>query len=232
MSITTNIIESVILEQINHKSLFNSILNSDSIAMKGLNGSLKSIVLSQWVQNIQKPILIVLKDQDKAEALYEEMDTRIGQLVTYLPGGDVDTESPVILNPRRMGLQMMVVRDLLANAVQAVVTTAEGLAHRFPAPEAVRDTSIQLSVNTQIEMRELLETLIHFGYTREHLVERPGEVSLRGGILDVFPFTGEEPHRIEFFGNVIESMRIFDVDSQISKNTVESLNLVSSPIIY
>jgi len=232
MPTNTDIIESAIREKIELKSLFNNILNNDAIAVKGLTGSLKSLVLSRWIQDIQKPILIVVKDQDEAETLYEEMDMLVGPIAAFLPGGDIDRESPVILNPRRMGLQMMVVRDVLAGSVRAVITSAEGLAHRFPPPPLVEATSVQLSAGSQTDMQKLVVTLIQFGYTREHLVERPGEISLRGGILDVFPFTGEDPHRIEFFGDVIESMRTFDVDTQISENRVESLILASSPIMW
>ncbi|MCJ7812142.1 DEAD/DEAH box helicase, partial [bacterium] len=127
---------------------------------------------------------------------------------------------------------MRILRDHILGHLRITIVSSEGIIQKLPAKEKVQKDCVNLSVGAHHDLYALVNQLIHFGYNREVVVERPGEISLRGGILDVFPYTGEEPHRLEFFGDQIESIRIFDVTTQLSKVQVKNLFIVPSPVAW
>ena len=230
---STQTILSRIWEETKNQTFYNRLVSGESIDLKGLPGSLKAMFLHTLSEHLNRPLLVVLPTREGAEMIFEELAAFGGEEeIIYFPGGEEDPESPLILNPRRAGLQMRTVRDLLEGRLRIVVTASDGIAQRMPSPGWIDNGRIVLSENSPYDLFELVEQLIRFGYTREYVVEKPGEISLRGGILDVFPFTSEEPHRIEFFGNRVESMRTFRVDTQVSERKSDSLRLVSSPLAW
>ena len=93
------------------------------------------------------------------------------------------------------------------------------------APEVLSNTTVELKPGLRAELRELTGRLADLGYSREPLVEEPGQFSVRGGILDVFPATGRSPVRAEFFGDEIESLRLFDPDNQRSVMSVPRVTI-------
>ena len=226
-------IVSEIWDEIRRKSIYNNILAGDNLSLKSLPGSLKSLFLSTLSQHLKRQLLIVLPNQEGAESVVEELASLIGEEnVAFFPGGEEDPESPLILNPRRAGLQMRTIRGLLSQDVKIIVAVPDGAIKRLPSPKMLKNNGVNLSEGGKYDLYGLVERLIGFGYTRESMVEKPGEVSLRGGILDIFPYTGEEPHRVEFFGDRIESMRTFDVATQLSIGKSDSLHLISSPFAW
>ncbi len=210
--------------------LFSKISHGSSVPVRGIPGSLKSLFLSFIVEELKRPLLVVLPEHEEAESAAEELASLLTeQNVAFFPGGEEGTESPLIFNTRRAGSQMRAVRELLENKLKVIFVAPDGLAHPFPSPDEVKNRWLKLFPGIHQNLYELVEKLIDFGYTRESVVERPGEISQRGGILDVFPYTGEEPQRIEFFGDRVESIRIFDVATQLSIRKGESLLLMPSP---
>jgi transcription-repair coupling factor (superfamily II helicase) len=170
---------------------------------------------------------VVLPDRERSESLADDLSDEMGEaLVAFFPGGEPEIEDHVSLNPRKMGQQMQVLRGLLSDEIKIVCTTPDGLALKMPSPKYFQDRFILIAVKMTYSLHKLIERLSDFGYVRESMVEKPGELSVRGGILDIFPFTGEMPHRIEFFGDEIESIREFDIQTQISTHPVQSLLIV------
>lgn len=226
-------LKSNIWGEIQRNSIDNNILSHKNIMLRGLPGSMKTLVLSMVLERLGRPLLVVLPHREEAETVVEELDFLVGGgSVEFFPGGEEDAESPIILNPRRAGLQMRVIRDLLSCRLKAVVVSPDGIIQKLPSPKTMEEGRVELSVGTRQDLYELVEKLIGFGYTRESMVEKPGEISLRGGILDVFPYTGEEPHRVEFFGDQVDSVRTFNVATQLSSGKGDSLLLVSSPVVW
>jgi transcription-repair coupling factor (superfamily II helicase) len=223
------IIKSEIAKLLDHNSLNNKLLSGGSIALKGLSGSLKAIVISIIFKKFGNSFLIVFPDREEAETVTDELTDLLGeQKVAFFPGSEIDEVGPASLNPRKTGLQMQVIRGLLSKTLKIVITSADGVVTKFPVFKKILEACIKLEVGLNYDLYDLVEKLISFGYTRESIVERSGEISLRGGILDIFPYTGEDPCRIEFFGNKIESIRIFDINTQRSIGIGTVLHLVPS----
>jgi transcription-repair coupling factor (superfamily II helicase) len=225
-----DLLKKTLWKSIEEKSLPAQIRQGNTIHLKGLHGALKSLLISLLYERIARPFLIVLPDREEAESLVDGLIPLSGEeKVCFFPGGYEDRDSPLIINPRRAGQQMRVVRDILDGSARLVVTTSEGIIQRVPNPEKMKNQTVHLEEGKSFDLYQLVETLIRYGYTRESLVEGPGEISLRGGVLDIFPLTGEDPHRIDFFGDTIESLRIFDITTQRSLRNTESLILLPSP---
>ena len=213
---------------LNDHHLIQTLSEKRSLSVKGLAGSSRLLFAQQLLLALG-PGLIVLPDEGEAELFSEEAVSYLGEdRVAYFPSGE-DHFMPTALNPRQTGMRMEVLRDLLNGTLELVITTGRSLFNVLPDPHQMQDTRVMLKPGLQIDLSDLLEKLIRFGYVREPMVERPGEISLRGGILDIFPYTGEMPHRIEFYGNEIESIRTFQIDTQRSLSRSESLDLIASP---
>lgn len=102
------------------------------------------------------------------------------------------------------------------NPPKFVLTTMEALCQKTINREDFLDRSLTLKLGAVYEIPRVAEKLVRLGYKRENTVETNGQFSVRGGIIDVFPFSSEMPYRIEFFDDEIDSIRIFDIDSQLS----------------
>ncbi|MCM2317146.1 MAG: transcription-repair coupling factor [Thermoanaerobaculia bacterium] len=113
--------------------------------------------------------------------------------------------------------------SLLAGEVDILVVPARALYNRVPSPDALAARVVRFESGTEIDPRGLVERLVENGYTRTDLVGEIGEFAFRGGIIDLFPPNLEQPVRIELFGDTIESIRHFEIDTQRSGEAVESL---------
>ncbi|HHS13905.1 MAG TPA: transcription-repair coupling factor [bacterium] len=212
--------------------LFKRLFENNELPLKGLTGSLKALTLKGLVESGSKTWVAVLPDEEEAEILSEELTGLMGESAALFPGGDEEADSPVVINPRRSGLQMRAIRGLLEGRCRVVVTGSRGFFHRFPDPRVLKSQCIDLRPGIETPFTRLVERLVTAGYSRESMVERPGEISVRGGILDIFPYTGENPHRIEFMGDRVESMRLFDVQTQRSIGSGKELMLIPAPMTW
>ena len=220
-------IKNKIWELIQEKGLEGFLIQGQSFHLKGLPGSLKTIFLFDIADKLNVPLLAVFPDREEAEWVYDELDLLFSDgSVGFFPGGEADETEPAQLNPRKNGMRMEVLRDLQINNLRVVVTTPEAVLLKVPAAQNLMKAAIRIDEGLDLDLFHLVETLVEYGYTRESIVEAPGEISLRGGILDIFPYTGEPPHRIEFFGETVESIRTFDIHSQLSIRQSQGLVIV------
>jgi transcription-repair coupling factor (superfamily II helicase) len=107
-----------------------------------------------------------------------------------------------------------------------LVTSVEALGERVPPPESVRQDTLSVDLHQTVDLQQLTERLVGQGFERVEFVERPGQLAARGGILDVFPFSGEYPIRLEFFGDEVDSIREFDPQTQRSVSRLKTARLV------
>lgn len=107
-----------------------------------------------------------------------------------------------------------------------VVTSPAGLMEKIVSPSLLESQKVILRPDQEINFNELIRTLVNYGFTREERVDHPGEMSVRGGLIDIFLFDKVNPFRIEFFGDQIESIRSFDVVTQKSIHHVDKLEIL------
>jgi len=107
---------------------------------------------------------------------------------------------------------------LIDGAADVLIVPSRALFQRLPLPDAFRERIVRLAEGAELDLRELLEKLVENGFVRTDLVGEAGEFAFRGGILDVFPPNTAKPLRVELFGDTIESLRWFDVETQRSED--------------
>jgi transcription-repair coupling factor (superfamily II helicase) len=124
------------------------------------------------------------------------------------------------------GARVEALEALLSGRTAIVVTTARAMQELAPAVEGIEDLRLELRTGEQVRLADLAARLESMGFERVATVEEVGQYALRGGIVDVFGFGSPEPARIEFWGDEVESIRLFDILSQLSVRTVADIQLL------
>ena len=201
-----------------------------SIRVSGLRGSAPALCLARLLADRPGPVLVVASDATIAEAFAADLrfysgardaSGPLGRRTHYLPGWDVPPFEPLspareIVAARAEGLY-----HLLQTRDPVIVSTAEALAQRcLPRAEFAGAVTYVVEGET-VAPDALAARLVEWGYHRVPLVQDPGDLALRGGILDVFPAGYSRPLRLEFLGDDIERLREFDPESQRSLARVE-----------
>ena len=190
----------------------------------GLSGSQKSFLLSRAVPEEQvQSIIIVVHDKEHKE-LWERDLAFFWSHVQVLPFPITERVefTTVARSLEGQGAQMRALSMLAWNRPVVVIATVEEATQYVVSPQYVISQSVHLEVSQSIERDELLEKLVKIGYERVDQVEQRGHFSVRGDIFDIFPVNSDDPIRMEFFGDEIDTMRHFSVDTQRSIETVDS----------
>ena len=168
--------------------------------------------------------VIVFSSEEKAKQAYEEY--RILEENVYLyPAKDLLFYHANIKGAVLTGKRMEVLRALVEKQPGdpvTVFTTMDAFLDGLPRPEVLRETKLQIRTGDTLDFQKLQRELSELGYARESQIEGPGQFAVRGGILDLFPLTEEVPVRIELWGDEVDSIRNFDVESQRSIENLES----------
>ena len=190
----------------------------------GLSGSQKSFLLSRAVPEEQvQSIIIVVHDKEHKE-LWERDLAFFWPNVQVLPFPITERVefTTVARSLEGQGAQMRALSMLAWNHSVVVIATIEEATQYVVSPQYVISQSVHLEVSQSIERDELLEKLVKIGYERVDQVEQRGHFSVRGDIFDIFPVNSDDPIRMEFFGDEIDTMRHFSVDTQRSIETVDA----------
>ena len=190
----------------------------------GLSGSQKSFLLSRAIPEEQvQSIIIVVHDKEHKE-LWERDLAFFWSNVQVLPFPITERVefTTVARSLEGQGAQMRALSMLAWNRPVVVIATIEEATQYVVSPQYVISQSVHLEVSQSIERDELLEKLVKIGYERVDQVEQRGHFSVRGDIFDIFPVNSDDPIRMEFFGDEIDTMRHFSVDTQRSIETVDS----------
>jgi transcription-repair coupling factor (superfamily II helicase) len=200
----------------------------DSLNWGSLYGSSDALVLSEFIENNLGVFLVITNTIDQCENLYNSLRFFSGhQIIKFddweiLPYDHFSPHSEIISNR----LEALSLIRKAKNAI--VVTTVEALLARICPIDFVSNQMIQLSIGTQLEQTEFSQNLANTGYRKVMKVVEPGEYSVKGSLIDLFPNGSISPYRIDLFDNEIESIRIFDPSTQRTISETESINLTSS----
>src|SRR5699024_6021314 len=194
------------------------------LAIYGVPGEAISSISKQLAEDIKRPTMLVTYDARRAVELYEDLCSLHGEGTFYFPEREFfffnqDAHSHEINKERLQSLQ-----GILNVECPIVITTMEVLQDFFIDPNEYKNLTKTLTLGDQVDLDELVETLIYLGYERVQQVATMGEFSLRGGILDIF--TSEElPYRLEFFDIEIDSIRQFDPETQRSIEVLDDMEI-------
>ena len=198
------------------------------MSIDGLAGSAAAMLFSRFPRR-EQPYLIIANDIDEAGYMYYDLCQICGeQSVLMLPSGykrdikygQVDAPSEI--------LRTEVLNEwYTSNTLRWVVTYPEALAERVSKKETINKATLRLAFPGTADMTETAKKLRELGFNEVDYVYEPGQFALRGSILDVFSYSNELPYRVDFFGDDIDSIRTFDVETQLSKGNVDEIFIIN-----
>jgi len=201
----------------------------DALGLGGVRGSLKSVLAVLALEQSQKHVLVVRSDKEDAAYFLNDCEKLLGPGRALFfpdsyrkPYGERDQ-----VDNANIGLRAEVLERLQKSKQPLVlVTYPEALAEKVVTRKTFGSKSLRIATGDKLDLDFLNESLFDMRFERVDFVEKPGQFAVRGGIVDVYSFAHSCAHRIEFFGNEVEDIRPFDVDSQLSTGSVDQMTLV------
>lgn len=204
-------------------------LNQDLTRRKGpvqISGCLDSqkVHLMQEIQDDIPWKLVVTYDESRAKEIYEDFCCFRPDVWLY-PAKDLLFYSADIQSNLMVRQRLQVLRHLMEDGAGVVVTTLDGLMDHLLPLSHLRSQILHVEVGQELDLGEWKEQLTALGYERLPQVEGMGQFSVRGGILDIFPLTEEQPIRIELWDTDVDSIRTFDLESQRSIEQLDAVDI-------
>tara|TARA_R110002049_G_scaffold285400_1_gene466285 strand:+ start:30057 stop:33410 length:3354 start_codon:yes stop_codon:yes gene_type:complete len=196
--------------------------------LKGLVGSSFSFVVSSVFKTADKPFLLVFNDKEEAAFYLNDLEQLCGDKdVLFYPGSYRRPYEIEETDNANVLLRAEVLNRINSQKKPAIIVTyPDALFEQVVTRKELERNTLKVSVNDKLSIDFVNEILFEYQFKRVDFVTEPGEFSVRGGIVDVFSFSNDEPYRIEFFGDEVDSIRTFDVETQLSVEQIKKINII------
>jgi len=196
--------------------------------VSNLVGSALSFVISETFKKTDKPYLLIFNDKEEAAYYLNDLEQLLGDKnVLFYPGSyrrpyQIDeTDNANVL------LRSEVLNRINSRKKPAVIVTyPTALFEKVVTKKELDKSTLKVAVGENLSLDFVNEVLFEYKFKRVDFVTEPGDFSVRGGIIDVYSFSNDEPYRIEFFGDEIDSIRTFDVETQLSKEKLKKVSIM------
>ena len=202
---------------------------SKTINLKGLVGSLDAITAAATYQINHQNHIFVLQEKEEAAYFYNDLQNLVGDKEVLLFPSSYkrayefeETENANIL----MRAEILNRINNKSSAGELIVTYPEALTEKVINKKSLVQNTFTAKVTEKVDSDFLTELLLNYGFVQDDFVYEPGQFAVRGGIVDIYSYAGELPYRIELFGDEIESIRTFDPESQLSKDSLKTINII------
>jgi transcription-repair coupling factor (superfamily II helicase) len=200
----------------------------NQIQISNLTGSSLSFVISETFKKVDKPYLLIFNDKEEAAYYLNDLEQLLGDKnVLFYPGSyrrpyQIDeTDNANVL------LRSEVLNRINSRKKPAIIVTyPTALFEKVVTKKELEKNTLHVKVGENLSLDFVNEVLFEYKFKRVDFVTEPGDFSVRGGIIDVFSFSNDEPFRIEFFGDEIDSIRTFDVETQLSKEKLKKVSIM------
>ena len=198
--------------------------NIDNISITGLTNQLISFCVNGIFEDYNRNIIIVTNSLYEANMMYSSL-SKLNDTTYLFPMDDFLTSEALAISPELKSIRLNTLNSLSKNEKSIVITNLMGYLRYLPTKSLWRKSEIIIKKGMEINKDNLCTNLINIGYLTETTVTKTGEIANRGFILDVYPPNLDNPIRIEFWGDEIDSIRYFDIDSQRSLGDIDEVNL-------
>ena len=200
----------------------------DNCVVSGLVGSALSISIAELFKETALPFLLILNDKEQAAYHLNDLENILGnESVLFYPGSYRRPYQIEQTDNANVLLRSEVLNRINSRKKPAlIVTYPEALFEKVVTKKELEKNTLKISVGENLSIDFVNEILFEYNFKRVDFVTEPGEFSVRGGILDVFSFSNDEPYRIEFFGDEIDSIRTFDVETQLSLEQLKKVFVI------
>jgi len=196
--------------------------------VKGLVGSAFSLVISEAFKQADKPFLLVFNDKEEAAFHLNDLEAMLNDKdVLFYPGSYRRPYQIEETDNANVLLRSEVLNRINSRKKPAIIITyPDALFEKVVTRRELDKNTLKISVNDNLSIDFVNEVLFEYKFKRVDFVTEPGEFSVRGGIVDVFSFSHDEPYRIEFFGDDVDSIRTFDVETQLSTDQIKKISII------
>ena len=196
--------------------------------VKGLVGSSISFVFSEVFKEADKPFLLIFNDKEEAAFYLNDFELLLNDKdVLFYPGSYRRPYQIEETDNANVLLRAEVLNRINSRKKPAVIITyPDALFEKVVTRRELEKNTLKISINDNLSIDFVNEVLFEYKFKRVDFVTEPGEFSVRGGIVDVFSFSHDEPYRIEFFGDEVDSIRTFDVETQLSTDQVKKIGII------
>lgn len=192
----------------------------------GLSGSARTVLTAALYKKTNKPILVITHNLYQAQKIYEDLNVLLNEEEVFLyPVNELIASEIGIASPELKGQRIEALNYWSHHSNGVIIAPIAGVKRLVPPKSLWSNSQIECKVGHEIEISKFLEQLIHIGYERVSMVSSPGECSIRGGIIDIYPLTEENPIRIELFDTEIDSIRTFSLEDQRSQKKLNSITI-------
>ncbi len=208
--------------------------DKNQVALSNLVGSSLSFVIASLFKKLEKPFLLLLNDKEEAAYYLNDLEQIIShknpnarQDVLFYPASYrrayqiEDTDNANIL------LRAEVLNRINSQKKPAIIVTyPQALFEQVITKSELNRNTLKLKLGDNLSLDFVNEMLHEYHFNRVDFVTEPGDFAVRGGIIDVYSFSNDEPYRVEFFGDEVESIRTFDIESQLSIEKLQQINIM------
>jgi transcription-repair coupling factor (superfamily II helicase) len=172
--------------------------------------------------------LIVLNDAEEAAYFHNTIENLSSALdLFYFPSSFKNRKNFRLLNSSHLMLRTEALTKLARGGNKKIIITyPEAIFEKVIQPDTISSNIISIKTNDTINPESLMDLFVMYGFERTDFVYEPGQFALRGGILDIYSYGNEKPYRVELFGNEVDSIRIFDPETQLSERKLLQVNII------
>lgn len=194
--------------------------------ISGLAGSARSLLLASIFKKTNRSQLVVTHNLFQAQKLYDDLVSLVGEENVYIyPVNELIAAEIAVASPEMRGQRIEALNSWTAKKNAIVISPMAGVRRLLPPTFIWQHCQLRFIVGEDIDLKKTLDQLVSMGFHRVDMVSAPGDFSVRGGIIDIYPLTEENPVRIELFDTEVDSIRFFDVDTQRSVSKLETINI-------
>lgn len=198
------------------------------IQLSGLIGSSLSSVLANVFKGGDKPFLVIFKDKEEAAYYLNDLEQMLGDKnVLFYPGSYRRPYQIEQTDNANILMRAEVLNRINSRKKPAIIVSyPDALFEKVVTKKELERSTLKINLNDKLSIDFLNETLFEYKFKRVDFVTEPGEFSVRGGIVDVFSFSNNEPYRFEFFGDEVDGIRSFDVETQLSTERLKKVTII------
>lgn len=203
-------------------------VSQNKIHCKGLSGSVVSFIIQSVFKKTDKSFLLVFNEKEAAAYYLNDLEQMLGQNdVLFYPSSYRRPYQIEETDNANVLLRSEVLNRINSRKKPSIIVTyPEALFEKVVTKKELDKNTLKVAVGDNISIDFINEVLFEYEFKRVDFITEPGEFSVRGGIVDVFSFSNDNPYRIEFFGNEVDSIRTFDVESQLSVDKQNKITII------
>ena len=199
------------------------------LKIEGIVGSANSFLLTKIFLNINKDQCIILEDKETASFFYDDLLNILGEdeNIMFLPSVYKHSLDYFRTDSTNIILKTEILSKLKNHTKPLLIVTFPGaIIEKVVSLKELEKNTLEISTGADLPMDFVIDVLNDYGFHGDHFVYEPGTFSVRGSIIDVFSYSAEKPYRIDFFGDTIDSIRSFDIETQLSLNKLDKITII------